>query len=68
MILARINVDISLADFEAGVRNLVSDTEKRLLGTGVRLAQLGNLEHGLEQCPADVEENSLAVHRGHPRW
>ncbi len=28
VLLARINVDISLADFEAGVRNLVSDTEQ----------------------------------------
>lgn len=28
VVLARINVDISLADFEAGVRNLVSDTEQ----------------------------------------
>jgi outer membrane protein TolC len=28
VILARINVDISLADFETGVRNLVSDTEQ----------------------------------------
>ena len=27
VLLARINVDISLADFEAGIRNLVSDTE-----------------------------------------
>lgn len=27
VLLARINVDISLADFEGGVRNLVSDTE-----------------------------------------
>jgi outer membrane protein TolC len=28
VLLARINADISLADFEAGVRNLVSDTEQ----------------------------------------
>jgi outer membrane protein TolC len=28
VILARINVDISLADFEGGVRNLVNDTEQ----------------------------------------
>jgi outer membrane protein TolC len=28
VLLARINVDISLADFEAGVRNLVNDTEQ----------------------------------------
>ncbi len=28
VVLARINVDISLADFEGGVRNLVSDTEE----------------------------------------
>jgi len=28
VLLARINVDISLADFEAGVRNVVSDTEQ----------------------------------------
>ena len=28
MLLARVNADISLADFEAGVRNLVSDTEQ----------------------------------------
>jgi len=28
VLLARINVDISLADFEAGVRNLVSDVEQ----------------------------------------
>jgi outer membrane protein TolC len=28
VLLARVNADISLADFEAGVRNLVSDTEQ----------------------------------------
>jgi outer membrane protein TolC len=28
VLLARINADISLADFEAGVRNLISDTEQ----------------------------------------
>ena len=28
VLLARINADVSLADFEAGVRNLVSDTEQ----------------------------------------
>ena len=61
MVLARINVDISLADFEGGVRNLVSDTEQAYWELSFAWRNLETLEHGLEQCSPDVEEDLLAL-------
>ena len=54
VLLARINVDISLADFEGGVRNLVSDTE--------------NAYWELAFAWRNLETSNLALKSGRQTW
>ena len=64
VLIARVNTDIALATFEAGVRNLVSDVEIGVLGTLLRLSQPRHRGARPRQCLADLAENLCLVHRG----
>ena len=57
VMLARINTDIALADFEAGVRNLVNDVEDGLLGAVLLLPEPRLGEGRPRQRPGDVAED-----------
>ena len=57
VLLARVNADISLADFEIGVRNLVSDTERHI-GSSTSPTAISRLGRSV----ATVRSNLRRVH------
>ena len=65
VLLARINVDISLADFEGGVRNLVSDTENAYWELAFAWRNLETSNTALNSARQTWKKIHLLVHRGH---
>ena len=61
VIIARINTDIALADFEAGVRNLVSDVERAYWELYLAYRELDAVMAGPRQRVADVAEDLRPV-------
>ena len=68
VLLARINVDISLADFEAGVRNLVSDTENAYWELAFAWRNLETSNTALNSARQTWKKIHCLVHRGRQGW
>ena len=63
VVLARLNTDIALADFETQVRNLVYDVERSLLGTVLRLPQPRRRQGRAQQRLGDLAADSRPLRR-----
>ena len=67
VMLARINTDIALADFEAAVRNLVSDTESAYWELYFYYRSLDAVNAGRESALQTWQKGQCAVQRRRPR-
>ena len=64
VLVARINTDVALTDFEIAVRDLMSNLENSLLGPVLRLPRFGRQDQGPRRGAQDVAERLRAVRNG----